>query len=121
MTDRQKAFLKKMTKVGTPECAIFCGAAALVFMLLVFAFGFWQTLLLALIVALGAFVGGVQDKKTWLRNTVNKLFPPKNDKPYKAEDARVNRQSRPDEAAAGQESAASAETTEGTPAEHTEE
>ncbi len=56
MTDRQKAFLKKMTKVGTPECAIFCGAAALVFMLLVFAFGFWQTLLLALIVALGEFL-----------------------------------------------------------------
>lgn len=39
--------------------------------------GFWKTALIVAMAALGAFVFGVDDKTAWLKNAVNKLFPPR--------------------------------------------
>lgn len=80
--NKWSAFTKNMFKVGTPECAVFFGAAAMVLALLFLLVGFWKTLLIAALVLAGAFIGGVKDKKEWLRNLVNRLFPPKQNAPY---------------------------------------
>ncbi len=48
-------------------------AAAVLFMLL----GFWRTIFLLLMAALGAFAFGVDQKAEWLRKLLNKVFPPK--------------------------------------------
>ena len=45
--------------------------------ILLLTIGFWKTLFVALLCALGAFVGGVEDKQGFLRRVANRLFPPK--------------------------------------------
>lgn len=90
MNEKWKDFTAHMTKVGTPECAIFSGVVAMVAALLFLLAGFWQTLLIAAIVLVGVFIGGVKDKKEWLRHIVNKLFPVRENAPYKADDAHIN-------------------------------
>lgn len=64
-------------KAGTPECAIFSGVAAMVLGLLLLTVGFWRTVLLALLGACGAFLGGIKDKKQWLKNALNRIIPDK--------------------------------------------
>lgn len=92
MNDKMKAFANNMFKVGTFECAVFCGTVALVVAVLILLFGFWETVLVALLLAVGLFVGGVKDKKNFLRSLINKLFPPRHVKPYKAEDVRITKE-----------------------------
>ncbi len=70
-----KRFTSNMFRIGTPECAIFCTVLALVLAVLFLLAGFWRTLLIVLLMLLGAFIGGVQDKKQWFKDRVNKLFP----------------------------------------------
>lgn len=77
MNDKWKNFVRNMFKIGTPECALFFGAAAMVLALLFLTVGFWETILIALLVCVGAFIGGVKDKKEWIRKAVNRLFPPR--------------------------------------------
>ena len=88
MSEKMKAFTENMLKVGTPECAIFCGVTALAVAVFILLLGFWQTVLVAALLLLGVFVGGVKDKKNWLRNVVNRLFPARTMTPYKADDVR---------------------------------
>ena len=95
MNEKMKAFMDNMFKVGTPECAIFCGVTALVVAVLILLLGFWQMLLVVALLLLGVFVGGVKDKKAWLRNTVNKLFPPRAVQPYKADDVHITKEEKP--------------------------
>ena len=78
MNEKWNSFTKNIFKVGTPECAIFFALVAMVLALLFLALGFWQTLLIVVLVLLGLFIGGVKDKGEWLKRTVNRLFPPKN-------------------------------------------
>ena len=40
-------------------------------------FGFWETVLVALMCALGVFLGAVKDKSAFCKRVINKLFPPK--------------------------------------------
>ena len=77
MNEKWNAFTKNMFKVGTAECAIFFAVVAMVLALMFLIAGFWETLLIAALIAVGAFVGGVKDKKEWIRNAVNGLFPAK--------------------------------------------
>ena len=49
MNDKMKAFVNNMFKVGTFECAVFCGTVALVVAVLILLFGFWETVLVALL------------------------------------------------------------------------
>ena len=44
---------------------------------LVMWIGFWKTLVLALLFALGYFLGGVEKKKDFLKGSVNKVIPDK--------------------------------------------
>ena len=55
--------LKEMLTWGTPACGAFCGVL--------------KTLFVALLCAVGVFLGAVKDKASFLKNFINKLFPPK--------------------------------------------
>ena len=91
MNDKWNAFTKNMFKVGTPECAITFAVIAMVLALLFLLLGFWQTLLIAALIVVGAFVGGVKDKKEWIRNAVNRLFPPKQQIPYREQHPEIEK------------------------------
>lgn len=79
MTDKSKEFMQNMCKVGTPECAVFMGVAGLILGVMFLLLGFWQTLLVAAIVLLFVFLGGVKDKKAFIARIVNRVVPQKND------------------------------------------
>ena len=69
--------------MGTPECAVFSAVLAMIAALLFLWLGFWKTVFIALLTALGAFIGGVKNKLDWLRDCINRLFPARSSVPYK--------------------------------------
>ena len=77
--DHKPSFLT----VGTPQCAAFCGALVLVFAVLLLTVGFWKTLLLAVFVLLGLFIGGVKDKQRFLQEKLSALIPSGEKKSYR--------------------------------------
>ena len=80
---KRKEFTAKILQVGTAECAVFFAALAMVLALLFLALGFWKTVLIAVLVCLGLFIGGVKNKKQWLTEKINRLFPPKQNIAYR--------------------------------------
>ena len=64
-------------KKGTPACGLILGTVLVMLGALVMWIGFWKTLLLALLFALGYFLGAIDKKKEFLKNTANKLIPEK--------------------------------------------
>ena len=64
-------------KKGTPACGLILGTVLVVLGALVMWIGFWKTLVLALLFALGYFLGASDKKKEFLKNTANKLIPEK--------------------------------------------
>ena len=90
MNDRQsRSFFENMCKIGTPECAIFSGAVAMALALLYLTVGFWKMVLFFLVVMLGVFIGGVKDKKGWLKRLINRLFPARQMVPYREENPEI--------------------------------
>lgn len=64
-------------KKGTPACGLILGTVLVVLGALVMWIGFWKTLVLALLFALGYFLGAIDQKREFLKNTANKLIPEK--------------------------------------------
>ena len=64
-------------KRGTPVCGIIIGLALVALGALVMLIGFWQTLILAALFAIGYFLGTVENKSDFIKNTANKLIPNK--------------------------------------------
>lgn len=64
-------------KKGTPACGLILGIILAALGALVMWIGFWKTLVLALLFALGYFLGAVDKKREFLKNTANKLIPEK--------------------------------------------
>ena len=64
-------------KKGTPACGLILGTVLVMLGALVMWIGFWKTLLLALLFALGYFLGAIDKKKEFLKNTANRLIPEK--------------------------------------------
>ena len=63
MNDRKdRPALANVFRIGTPECAVFCGVLAMVLGLLLLTVGFWNTVWIALLGAVGGFLGGVKEK-----------------------------------------------------------
>ena len=81
---KRNDFTAKILQVGTAECAIFFAVVAMVLALLFLYIGFWKTVLIALLVCAGLFIGGVKNKKAWISDKINRLFPPKSNVPYRA-------------------------------------
>ena len=64
-------------KKGTPACGLILGTVLVVLGALVMWIGFWKTLVLALLFALGYLLGAIDQKREFLKNTANKLIPEK--------------------------------------------
>lgn len=78
MSDRNdRPSLPSIFKVGTPECALFSCVAAVGVGLLLLTVGFWNALWIALLGALGAFLGGVSNKKEIVKSVLNRVIPDK--------------------------------------------
>ena len=87
----QQNHVAKIFQIGTAECAIFFAFLAMVLALLFLSLGFWKTVLIAVLMALGLFIGGVKDKKGWISEKINRLFPPKQTVPYHANNEEIER------------------------------
>ena len=64
-------------KIGTPECGILFGLIGAVIALMLLFLGFWSTLFVGALFAVGYFIGSSRDKAETIRAFVNKRFPPK--------------------------------------------
>ncbi|MCL1963989.1 MAG: DUF2273 domain-containing protein [Firmicutes bacterium] len=72
MRDGNGFFQKIFTK-GTPQCAIACAFVGVLVALLLLWAGVWRTLLVTALVAVGAFIGGVKDKKAFLGSLMDRF------------------------------------------------
>ena len=81
-------------KRGTPGYGILIGAALVALGALVMLIGFWKTLILAALFAVGYFLGTVENKSEFVKNAANKLIPDKEAKviDFKTELAREQEQ-----------------------------
>lgn len=84
--DALKNRFGKCFKTGTAECALLCGGVAMALALLVMLLGFWKTLLVLLITAIGVFIGGVKDKRALVKRLADRFFPAKTDELIRKED-----------------------------------
>jgi len=66
-------------QMGTPECGIALGLLGAVIALMILFMGFWRTAFVALLFAIGYFIGAVSNKGETVKNSINKVFPPKDD------------------------------------------
>ena len=64
-------------KKGTPAFGLVLGAALVLFGALVMLIGFWKTIALCALFAVGYFLGTVENKREFMKNTANKLIPDK--------------------------------------------
>lgn len=92
MNDRKdRPSLANVFRIGTPECAVFSGALAMVLGLLLLTLGFWNTVWIALLGAVGTFLGGTKDKKQILKNVLNRVIPDKRAVPYREQHPDITR------------------------------
>ncbi|MBE5788584.1 MAG: hypothetical protein E7325_02880 [Clostridiales bacterium] len=66
---------------GTPGFGILCGVILALLGALVMIIGFWKALILALLFAVGFFLGSVGDKQGFIKKTANRIIPAKDDTP----------------------------------------
>jgi len=69
--------LREILTWGTPACGVICGVIGAVVAVMIVHMGFWNTVLVAVLAAVGAFIGGVKDKPAALKKLINRLFPNK--------------------------------------------
>ena len=67
----------KKLKMGTPLMGIAIGAALAAIAALVMIIGFWKVLLLVALFGIGYFIGTVDNKLEFIRDTANKIIPAK--------------------------------------------
>lgn len=65
-----KTFFSQMFTPGTAPCTLFGMLLGLVFAVLCLTIGVGKSLLIGLFCLIGAFVGGVKDKKAFVRKTI---------------------------------------------------
>ena len=64
-------------KMGTPQCGVLCAVLGAILALMLLYLGFWSTVFVVLLAAVGYFVGANKDKGEALKDLINKCFPPK--------------------------------------------
>jgi len=64
-------------KKGTPVCGLIIGCILVLIGALVMLIGFWKTLALCALFGAGYFIGTVENKRDFMKNTANKLIPDK--------------------------------------------
>ena len=78
-------------RIGTPECAVLFAMVAMVLALLLLTVGFWHMVWIALLMLAAAFLGGVRDKKQWIKNLINRLVPAKQIVPYRTQNEEISK------------------------------
>ncbi len=66
---------------GTAGFGIVCGLIFAALGALVMIIGFWRTLVLAVLFGVGYFLGSVNNKQEFIRETANRIIPARDDKP----------------------------------------
>lgn len=61
-----KGFFAELWTPGTVPCALACAVLGILAALLLLWGGIWRALLVAALVAVGVFLGGVRDKKAFM-------------------------------------------------------
>ncbi|MBE5801870.1 MAG: DUF2273 domain-containing protein [Clostridiales bacterium] len=74
MDQQKKAFMR----VGTRECGIVCGLIGALIALSLIFLGFWKTLLIVALFAVGYVLGAYSNKKEVIKKTVNTITSQKN-------------------------------------------
>lgn len=72
--DEQKS---NWTEVGTHQCGLFFGALGVAVAFLLIFLGFWKTLLVTALFAVGYVMGAFRNKGDALKQFINNLFPPR--------------------------------------------
>ena len=67
----------KNLKMGTPSMGIAIGLGLVGVAVLIMLIGFWKALLLLVLFAIGYFVGTVENKQEFIKDTANKIIPAK--------------------------------------------
>ena len=70
MMDFRK-LLSQILTVGTPACALFGAVIGVIFAILCLTIGVGKALLIGVFCLIGAFIGGVKDKKAFVRRIVS--------------------------------------------------
>ncbi len=68
-----REFLSRCFTKGTAECAALCAVVGAGVALSLITLAIWKTLLIALCVSMGAFIGGVKDKKEFIRKVAERF------------------------------------------------
>lgn len=66
-------------QMGTPECGILLGVIGAVIAFMILFLGFWRMAFVALLFAIGYFIGAVANKGEAVKTVINKVFPPKDE------------------------------------------
>lgn len=66
-----RTVVQQMFTPGTVACTIFCAGLGIIFAILCLTIGVGRAVLIAFFCLLGAFIGGVRDKKEFIRGIVN--------------------------------------------------
>ena len=67
----KKTFFAQMFTPGTVPCTLFGAAIGLLFAVLCMTIGVGRTLVVGLFCLIGAFIGGVKDKRAFIRDLVS--------------------------------------------------
>ena len=67
----------KNLKMGTPSMGIAIGLGLVGVAVLIMLIGFWRALLLLVLFGIGYFVGTVENKQEFIKDTANKIIPAK--------------------------------------------
>ena len=74
-----KATVQQMFTLGTAACAAFCAVLGVIFAVLCLTIGPGPAVLIAVCFLIGAFIGGVRDKKAFIRDCLNFFHRDEND------------------------------------------
>lgn len=63
--------------VGTVYCGLIFGAIGVALAFMFLFLGFWKTIFVAFLFAVGYLMGAYSNKLAFVKSFINKLFPPK--------------------------------------------
>lgn len=66
-------------QIGTPECGIVLGLIGAVIAFMILFMGFWRTVFVALLFAIGYFAGAVSNKGEMVKGIINRFYPSKDE------------------------------------------
>ena len=75
--NRKEKKTHEKVEMGTPAMGIAIGLGLVGVAVLIMLIGFWKTLLLVALFGIGFFLGTVENKQEFIKDTANKIIPEK--------------------------------------------